>query len=53
MLGGRGVPGKGGQRGKYWDNCNSIINKIYIKKEREKKKEMDVLGTQVDLAVVM
>ena len=21
-----------GQRGKNWDNCNSIINKIYLKK---------------------
>ena len=20
-----------GKRGKYWDNCNSIINKIYFK----------------------
>ena len=26
-LGG-GVLGGGGQRGKNWDNCNSIINKI-------------------------
>ena len=27
MLGG------GGQRGKSWDNCNSIINKIQFKKK--------------------
>ena len=27
-----GVQGRGGQREKNWDNCNSIINKIYFKK---------------------
>ena len=32
LLEGKGVPGGGGQRGKYWDNCNSIINKTYLKK---------------------
>ena len=26
-----GVPARKGQRGKNWDNCNSIINKIYLK----------------------
>ena len=31
MLEGIGVPGRGGQRRKKWDNCNSIINKIYLK----------------------
>ena len=31
IAGGRGVPGRGGQREKNWDNCNSIINKIYFK----------------------
>ena len=29
-AGGKGVPGRGGQREKNWDNCNSIINKIYF-----------------------
>ena len=28
---GRRAPGGGGQREKKWDNCNSIINKIYFK----------------------
>ena len=33
MLEGVGVVGGGRQRGeKEWDNCNSIINKIYLKK---------------------
>ena len=36
MLEGMGVPGRGVQRLKNWDNCNSIINKIYLKKERKK-----------------
>ena len=27
----RGVPGRGGQWVKNWDNCNSVINKIYLK----------------------
>ena len=35
----RGIGGRkaesvgGGQRGKKWDNCNSITNRIYLKKE--------------------
>ena len=29
IAGGKGVPGRGGQRRKNWDNCNNIINKIY------------------------
>ena len=31
-AGGKEVPGRGGHRGKKWDKCNSIINKIYFKK---------------------
>ena len=31
LLEGRGVPGGGGQRGKNWVICNSIINKIHQK----------------------
>ena len=27
LLEGRGIVGRGGQRGKNWDDCNSIINK--------------------------
>ena len=34
MLEGIGVVGGAGQRGKNWDNCNSINNKIYLKKRR-------------------
>ena len=34
LLEERGVPVGGGQRGKVWDNCNSIINKIYFKKKK-------------------
>ena len=29
-----GVMKGGRQRGKNWDNCNSIINKIYFKKRK-------------------
>ena len=29
-AGGRGCAGQRGIKGKEWDNCNSIINKIYI-----------------------
>ena len=29
-MGGRGWAGKQGTKGGKWDNCNSIINKIYI-----------------------
>ena len=32
MLEGEGVQGRGGiQEEKQWDNCNSIVNKIYLK----------------------
>ena len=30
LLEEKGVSGGGGQRERNWDNCNSIINKIYI-----------------------
>ena len=34
MLEGMGVLGREGERGgKKWDNCNSIINKIYLQKD--------------------
>ena len=31
-MGGRGCTGWSGVKGRKWDNCNSIINKIYFKK---------------------
>ena len=31
-MGGRGFTGQRGIKGGKWDNCNSIINKIYLKK---------------------
>ena len=33
-----GVLGEGRQKGKNWDNCNSIINKIQFFKKSTKKK---------------
>ena len=38
MLEGRGATRWRRQREKNWDNCNSIINKIYLKQEREKER---------------
>ena len=35
LLEGSGFPGGRRQRGKNWDNCNSIINKIYLKKRKK------------------
>ena len=29
LMEGGGVPWRGRQNGKIWDNCNTIINKIY------------------------
>ena len=34
-MGGRGCTGQRGIKGGKWDNCNSIINKIYFKKEKK------------------
>ena len=34
-VGGRGCTGQRGIKGGKWDNCNSIINKIYFKKEKK------------------
>ena len=33
LLEGMGVLSGGGRRTKKWDNCNSIINKKYLKKK--------------------
>ena len=30
ILMGDGVQGRGGERGEKWENCNSIINKMYF-----------------------
>ena len=35
MLVGGGVQGKGDKGKKKWDNCNSIINKIYLKNKNK------------------
>ena len=32
-MGGRGCAGQRGVKGGKWDNCNSIINEIYLKKK--------------------
>ena len=37
-MGGRGCAGRRGVKGGKWDNCNSIINKIYLKKENKHKR---------------
>ena len=44
-VGGRGCAGWSGVKGGKWNNCTSIINKIYLKKEIKdtavgKEKEM-------------
>ena len=31
IAGEKWVPGRGGKRGRNWDNCNNINNKIYLK----------------------
>ena len=36
-AGGRGCAGQRGIKGGKWDNSNSIINKMYLKKEKTKK----------------
>ena len=33
-VGGRGCAGQRGVKGGKWDNCNSMINKIHLKKEK-------------------
>ena len=35
LLEGMGVGGRGGKKGGNWDSCNSIINKMYLKKAME------------------
>ena len=37
-VGGRGYVGRRGIKEGKWDNCNSIINKIYKNNKRKKKK---------------
>ena len=38
IAGGKGDIGWRGAKGENWDNCNSIINKIYLKKEGQRNK---------------
>ena len=51
MQVGGGVQGKGNKGGK-WDNCNSIINKIYLKNRINSPKivywqSLAILGKQI------
>ena len=41
-VGGRWCAGQRGVKGGEWDNCNSIINKLYLK--NQKKKEVKVFN---------
>ena len=36
-MGGTGCAGRRGTKGVKWDNCNSIINKIYFKINKKNK----------------
>ena len=36
-AGGRGSAGQRGIKGGKWNNCNSIINKIYLKRRKQLK----------------
>ena len=36
-MGGRGCVGWSGVKGEKWDKCNSIINKIHLKKTKQKR----------------
>ena len=38
MLMGGGYRAEGNKGEKKWDNCNSIINKIYLKKKKKSKR---------------
>ena len=45
-MGGRGWEGCSGVKGGKWDNCNSIINKIYFFLKRSAQKgRMEVMLT--------
>ena len=39
IAGGWGYAGQRGIKGGKWDNCNSIINKIYLKNKKIKKEK--------------
>ena len=44
-MGGRGCAGWSGVKRGKWDNCNSIINKIYLKKKKKEIKTMNIKMT--------
>ena len=41
-MGGRGYAGRRGIKGGKWDNCNTIINKIYFKKSSNRNEEKNM-----------
>ena len=45
ILMGDGVQGRGGKRGEKWENCNSIINKMYFKKRNNGVKSWQSIGS--------
>ena len=48
-MGRRGCAGWRGIKGEKWENCNSIINKIYFKKRIEKTKITKIRNKRVDI----
>ena len=42
IAGGKGGTEQSGAKGKNWDNCNSIINKIYLKKKKKYSKRQSI-----------
>ena len=46
LLEGSGVPGWLGLRGKNWNNCDSIINKIYLKNKDDIKSKKIKIKSQ-------
>ena len=53
LLEGMRLLGRGGQRGKNWDSCNSIINKIYFKKRKSLHHENSSTRKQVHFQYVL
>ena len=46
-----GVLGRGGY-GEKWDNCNSIINKIYLKMKKNKATKVKISGSNKGMRII-
>ena len=52
IVGGKGDTGQRGAKGENWNNCNDIINKIYLKKPTRQNEISNVKSLESESSIL-